>query len=271
MAFIRTTLLLGLLTGILLAAGFLFAGVGGMTIALIFALLLNFFAYWYSDKIVLGLYKAKPSSDKKLNSIVEALAEKAELPNPKIYIVKSDIANAFATGRDPKHSAVAVTHGLLENLNKEEIEGVIAHELAHIKNRDTLVSTIAATIGGAISYLAQMAWWSLFMGDRNRGNAVLLPLIFLAPIAAMLVRMAISRGREFQADYRGALTTANPIGLASALEKISSIARMRPLRGNAASAHLWIVNPFKADSFSNLFSTHPPVEERIRRLKAMKI
>lgn len=270
MAFFRTVLLLGLLTGILLAAGLFLAGTGGMTIALFFALILNFLTYWFSDKIVLSIYRAKPSSDKRLNTIVEALAKKAGLPKPKVYIIDSNIANAFATGRDPKHAAVAATTGLLESLSKEEIEGVVAHELAHVKNRDTLVSTIAATIGGAVSYLAQMAWWSI-AGDRERNNALLLPLIFLAPIAAMFVQMAISRGREFEADYTGAFTTANPLGLASALEKISQIARAHPLRGNAASAHLWIVNPFRADAFSNLFSTHPSVEERVRRLKDMKI
>lgn len=272
MAFLRTAALLGLLTGILLVAGFLIAGTGGMTIALLLAFGLNFFAYWYSDKIVLKMYKAKPSDNKKLNSIVERLSKEAGIPKPKVYIVNTQIPNAFATGRDPKHAAVAATSGLLETLEEEEIKGVIAHELAHIKNRDILVSTMAATIAGAISYLAQIAWWSMFMGNRREGGSmIMLPLLFLAPIAAMLVQLAISRGREFGADYRGAIISKNPLGLASALEKISSFSKNHPTKGNSATAHMWIVNPFKADSFSRLFSTHPPVNERIRRLKEIKV
>lgn len=270
MAFFRTTLLLGLLTGILLVSGFLIAGVGGMTIALIFAFLINFFAYWYSDKIVLTMYHAKPLKDKKLNSIVEELSKEAGIPKPKVYVVETEIPNAFATGRDPKHSAVAVTTGLINYLEDEEIKGVIAHEIAHIKNRDVLVSTLAAVIAGAIAYLAQIAWWSMF-SNRERGNAILLPLIFLAPIAATLVRLAISRGREYHADYTGAVISKNPLGLASALEKISSFTKSHPIRGNVATSHMWIVNPFKADTIANLFSTHPKTEERIRRLKEMKI
>lgn len=270
MAIFRTTLLLGMLAGILLAVGWLFAGVGGMTVALIFAVVLNLAAYWWSDKIVLTMYRAKPSNDKRLNDIVERLAKAAELPKPKVYIMRTGVPNAFATGRNPKHAAVAATQGLLDALNDEEIEGVLAHELAHIKNRDILVSTIAATIGGAVSYIAYIAWWSSF-GSRDRGSAALLPLVVLAPLAATFVRLAISRGREYGADYTGALITKKPHALADALEKISAVARARPIRGNAATAHMWIVNPFKADGLTRLFSTHPPISERTKRLRSMKL
>lgn len=269
MAFIRTTLLLGLLTGIFLGIGFLLGGMGGATVALIFAALMNFFAYWYSDKIVLKMYGAKPSGDRRLNSIVERLAKEAYLPKPKVYIINTPVPNAFATGRDPKHAAVAATRGLLDALDKEEVEGVIAHELAHIKNRDTLISTMAATIAGAISWLGYMAWWG--MSGRRGGSALLLPLIILAPLAATIVRMAISRGREYHADYTGAIISKNPSGLASALQKIEHIARNHPMQGNAATAHMWIVNPFKGDAIVSLFSTHPPVAERVKRLKETKI
>lgn len=270
MAFVRTTLLLGLLTGIFLAIGYLLGGMGGATIALMFAGLMNFFAYWYSDKIVLRMYGAKPSDDKRLNSIIKDLAKEADLPLPKVYIINTPVPNAFATGRDPKHAAVAATRGLLDALDKEEVEGVIAHELAHVKNRDILISTMAATIGGAISWLGYMAWWSM-MGQRRGGNILLLPLIILAPLAATIVRMAISRGREYHADYTGAIISKNPLGLASALQKIEHIARNHPMHGNAATAHMWIVNPFKGDALVNLFSTHPPVAERVKKLKEIKI
>ncbi|MEM7826626.1 MAG: M48 family metalloprotease [Candidatus Aenigmatarchaeota archaeon] len=271
MAFFRTTLLLGLLTGILLAIGFAFAGIEGMTIALLIAIIINFFSYYYSDKIVISMYRARPTKDEKLNKIVKKLSENSGLPMPKIYIVDMRMPNAFATGRNPRHAAVVVTRGLIENLNEEEIEGVLSHELAHIKNHDILVSTIAAVVAGAITYLADMAWWSMLGNNRQRGRGVLLlPLLILAPISAMLIRMAISRGREFGADYTGALISKNPLGLASALEKISSFAEQNTIRGNSATSHLWIVNPFK-DSFANLFSTHPPTKERIRRLREMKI
>ncbi len=270
MAFFRTTLLLGLLTGILLVVGGAIAGTTGMTTALVLAFVMNFFAYWFSDKIVLAMHGAKPSDSRKLNSIVKKLAEKAGLPMPKVYIVNTPVPNAFATGRSPKHAAVAATSGLLSALNEKEIEGVLAHELAHVRNRDVLVSTMAAVIGGAIAFLAQMAWYGMF-GRRERGTAMLLPLIFLAPLAATLVRLAISRGREYHADYTGAIISENPEGLASALEKISSVARAHPLHGNAATAHMWIVNPFRADTLVNLFSTHPPMAERVRRLRQMKI
>lgn len=268
----KTTILLSLLTAILLFAGFIFAGTGGIILALGFALFMNFIMYWYSDKIILGMYKAKPSDNKTLNSIVGKLAKEAKIPKPKVYIVPTAVPNAFATGRNPKHAAVAATQGLLDNLNTDEMEGVLAHELAHIKNRDTLIATLAATIGGAISFLAHMAWWSLFMGDRrNQGTMMFLPLLILAPLAAVLVQMAISRGREFQADYLGAMTSKKPGALASALMKISNTSKNHPIKGNAATAHMFIINPFKADGFSRLFSTHPSTELRIKRLKEMKV
>jgi heat shock protein HtpX len=267
---LRTGLLLALLTGILLAAGFFFAGTAGMTLALGFAMLLNFTTYWWSDKIVLAMYRAKPSKDKKLHMIVEKLAKEAGIPKPKVYAIPTAVPNAFATGRSPAHAAVAATEGLLDALSDDEIEGVLAHELAHIKSRDTLISTLAATIGGAVSFLAQLAWWSLFMGGRREGGSlILLPLLFLAPVAAALVQLAISRGREYFADYTGAYLSRKPLALASALEKISVIAKAHPLRGNAATAHLFIVNPLRADVFARLFSTHPPLAERTKRLRAL--
>jgi len=267
---IRTAILLSLLTAILLAAGFLFAGILGMTFAFIIALVINFVSYWYSDKIVLRLYGAKPAEDKELIAMVGHLAREAEIPAPKVYIVPSEVPNAFATGRSPKHGAVAVTQGL-KALNSEEIEAVIAHEIAHIKNRDTLVQTVAATIAGAISYLAQIGYWSMFADkERDRGGMLGLVLIVIfAPLAALLIRMAISRRREYDADYGGAIFSKKPLALASALKKISSIAAQNPIEGSSATSHLWIVNPFTRNWFTTLFSTHPPIERRITKLERM--
>ena len=269
---LRTAMLFGLLTGILLAIGYLFAGIVGMTFFLILAFILNFIAYWYSDRIVLAIYGAKEiAKDKnpKLHEIVEKLAREAGIPKPRVYLINNPTPNAFATGRSPKHSAIAVTSGLLDSLEWDEIEGVVAHEIAHIKARDTLTSTVAATIAGAIAYIAHIAWYGMLLEDRKRGNILLLPLIILAPLAATLVQLAISRTREFKADENGSLFSKKPLSLASALEKISKFVARNPMRGNAATAHLFIVNPFKADSFSKLFSTHPPVEERIKRLREL--
>lgn len=266
MSFLRTALLLGLLTAILLAIGFLFGGIGGMTVALVFAMLINFFSYWFSDKIVLSIYRAKPTDNRELNSLVEKLAKEADIPKPKVYIVPTKSPNAFATGRSPSHSAIAVTQGLIDDLDKDEVEGVLSHEMSHIKNRDTLVSTMAATIAGAISYLAQIAWLGFSSKDRE-GNAILFPLLILAPFAAMLVQLSISRGREYLADYTGAYISKKPLELASALEKISDDVKRNPVRGSSATSHLWIVNPFKGDSFATLFSTHPSVESRVQKLK----
>ena len=270
MSFLRTAALLGLLTVILLAIGFFWAGIPGMTVFFIIALGLNFASYWFSDKIVLAMYRAKPVSKKdepKLHAIVERLADDMKMPKPKVYLVNLPILNAFATGRSPKHAAVAVTSGLMKHLNWDEIEGVISHELSHVKNSDTLTSTISATIAGTIAYIAQMAWWGAFGGEKRQGNAILFPLIILAPIAATLVQLAISRTREYTADKTGALTSKKPLSLASALDKISKVATSHPLQGNNATSHLFIVNPFTGDALANLFSTHPPVQERIRRLK----
>ncbi len=271
MAILRTTLLLGILTAILLGFGFLLGGTGGVILAFVLALIINFASYWFSDKIVLRIYRAQPLKDKKIEDIVSRIAKGAGIPVPKLYFVNEAVPNAFATGRNPEHAAVAVTKGLKEVLNEEEIEGVLAHEISHIKNRDTLVSTMAATIGGAVSFLANMAWWLSLGGNRREGGMLIfLPLVILAPIAAGLVQLAISRGRELGADYTGALVTKNPLALASALQKISAVAKAHPLKGNPAGSHLWIVNPFSAGWISGLFSTHPSTEERVRRLKEMK-
>lgn len=263
---IRTTLLLGLLTAILLAIGFYFGGTYGAVLALVLAFAINFASYWYSDKIVLKIYRAKPLDNKKINSMVEELAKKAGIPKPETYMLLTDVPNAFATGRNPKHSAVAVTHGLLKHLNDREIKGVLAHEISHIKNRDTLIQTLAATIGGAISWLAYL----FYFGDSRNQSAVSLILLFiLAPLAAALVRMAISRNREYLADKTGAILS-EPEGLASALGKISQFSKHHTIRGNNATAHMFIVNPFTKGSLINLFSTHPSTESRIERLRAMR-
>lgn len=265
MAALRVLLLLSILTAIFLAIGFFFAGIMGATIGLIIAFLTNFFAYWFSDKFVLRMYGAKKFSDRKIAGIVEKLAKKAAIPIPGLYVVKMDVPNAFATGRSPKHSAVAVTKGLVDNLDDDEIEGVLAHEINHIKHRDTLISTMAATISGALTWLGYMFWFS---GDSERRNAISYILLFvMAPLAALLIRLAISRSREYFAD-RGGAEISSPKGLADALEKISQSAKERPVSGNHATSHMFIVNPFSG-SFTSLFSTHPPVEERVRRLRAM--
>lgn len=271
MSYIRTALLLGLLTGILLTVGWLWQGVSGMTIFLVIAFVMNFVAYWFSDKIVLAMYRAKPiqkSEEPKLHEIVEDLSKEMNIPKPKIYIVNMPVVNAFATGRNYKNAAIAVTSGLMKHLKSDEVEGVISHELSHVKNRDTLTSAIAATIAGVISYIAQIAWYSLFMGGNRRqgGGMIFLPLIILAPIAALLIQLAISRTREFAADRTGAIVSKKPLSLASALEKIS---KQHPITGNDATAHLWIVNPFRGDALMSLFSTHPPVESRVKRLKEL--
>jgi heat shock protein HtpX len=268
MAFLRTAALLGLLTAIFLAVGFLLGGTYGMTIAFILAIMINFFSFWFSDKIVLSMYRAKPSDNRKLNALVEKVAKEAGIRKPRVYVVPSEAPNAFATGRSPSHSSVAFTQGILDRLDDEETEAVLAHEISHIKNRDTLVSTMAATIAGSISYLAQMAWYGNAR-DREGNSMIFLPLIILAPIGAMLVQLAISRGREFFADYSGAAITKKPLSLASALEKISSYAEKSPMKGSGAASHLWIVNPFKADAITGLFTTHPSTQERVRRLREM--
>ncbi len=270
---LRTVLFFGLLTGTLLIIGFLLAGMVGMLFFLILSFVINFAIYWHSDKIVLGMYKAKEVSENEepeIHEIVKKLAKEAKIHKPKIYLIKTNVPNAFACGRSPKKSVVALTSGLINALNKDEIEGVIAHEIAHIKARDTLTSVVAATIAGAISYIAYIAWWSVLSENSRRSvNILLLPLLIFAPMAATLVRLAISREREYKADENGAILSKKPLSLASALEKISLYIKRSPMEGNAATSHLFIVNPFRSDSFSNLFNTHPSVELRIKRLKEL--
>jgi len=265
MAAFRSALLLGILTAIFLAIGFFFGGIFGATAGLIIAFIVNFISYFFSDKIVLKMYNAKELKDEKINAMVEKLAKKSGLPKPKTYIIQTDIPNAFATGRNKNHAAVAVTKGLIDKLDDDEIEGVIAHEISHIKHKDTLISTMAATIAGAISWLAYIFW---FGDERNRNIINYILLFVLAPIAAMLIRLAISRSREYYAD-RGAGEISNPLSLASALGKISDFTKNVKIKGNPSTAHLFIVNPFTGINLINLFSTHPPIEERIKRLEEM--
>jgi heat shock protein HtpX len=265
---LSTSIMLSIMTAILLAAGFLIGGMIGMTAALVLAFCVNFISYWYSDRIILRLYGAKRSDLKELNEIVESMAREARIPKPRVYMIPSDVPNAFATGRDPKHSAVAVTQGL-GMLSRDEITGVIAHEISHIKNRDTLIQTVAATIAGAIAFLAQFGYWSLYMGRRRDGGAILgvILMAIFAPLAAVLIKLAISRRREYKADFTGAVLSKKPLALASALRKISQVGREKPFKGSPATSHLWIVNPFRPDWFSSLFSTHPPLNRRIRKLE----
>jgi len=273
-------ILLTALTMILLVISWIIGWLFGMPLIImgvffIMAVIINIISYWYSDKIVLRMYKAKPSHNEHLKSIVKKIAQNAKIPMPKVYEVPLDVPNAFATGRNPQHAAVAVTHGLLR-LDQDELEGVLAHEIGHIRNRDMLLFAMAATIAGAIAYLAQIGYWSMFMGGGNRrGEASLLGFILIvifAPIAAFLIRMAISRKREYRADETGALLTKNPGALASALRKISEIAKHNPIKtGSSASAHMFIVNPFKGDWFTGLFATHPPMQKRVERLERINL
>jgi heat shock protein HtpX len=280
MAQLKTVVLLGALTGLFLLIGMLVGGGVGLTIGFMLALIVNFIAYWYSDKIVLGLYRAKPLSESEapsIHSMVEEIAKKAGIPKPKLYIVESATPNAFATGRSPKHSAVAVTTGILQLLNEEELKGVLAHEIAHIKNRDTLISTIAAVIAGTIAYIAFLARWAAIFGgfgrDENSVNLVeLLFLALLAPLIATLIRLGISRSREFLADETGARFIGHGKPLANALAKLEYGVQRRPMvDANKGTSHMFIVNPFGgAGGLIKLFSTHPPTEERIARLERMK-
>jgi heat shock protein HtpX len=273
---IRTTLLLATLTGLMLLLGGALGGRGGMLLALVFSVVMNFGAYWYSDKIVLRMYHAQevtPVQSPELYSMVQRLAERAGLRMPKVYIVNTTMANAFATGRDPKHAAVAVTTGILRILDKNELEGVLAHELSHVKNRDTLISAVAATVAGVITFMANMAQWSLIFGGRDDegGNiAGVLAMAILAPIAALVVQMAISRSREFEADRGGAKICGKPLALASALAKLEGAAGAVRADVNPSTAHMFIVNPLRGKSLASLFSTHPSTEERIKRLQALQ-
>ena len=274
----KTFLLMALLTVMFVMIGGALGGQSGMTIAFLFAGVMNFVSYWWSDKIVLKMYGAKEltrNDDPELFRMTEELTQRANLPMPKLYKIEGDQPNAFATGRDPNHSAVAVTEGITRLLTREELRGVIAHELAHIKNRDILIGTVAATFAGAISYLANMAQWAMIFGGRSSddeegSNPVTgILMMILAPIAAMLVQMAISRSREFLADETGAQMSGNPLSLASALRRLHAGAERIPMHATPATAHMFIVNPLTGGSFMNLFSTHPPMDERIARLEAM--
>jgi heat shock protein HtpX len=275
---LKTTLLLGLMTGLFIAIGGLLGGRSGMILAFGMALVMNFISYWFSDKIVLKMYGAQPLSEAEapmVHRIVRNLATKAGIPMPPLYLIPSPQPNAFATGRSPRHAAVAVTEGILRIMNEAELEGVLAHELSHVLNRDVLVSTVAATIAGAIGMLANMAQWSMFLGgsrdDEGRGSnpIALIATIIFAPLAAMLIQMAVSRSREYGADASGAQLTRRPLGLASALAKLQQASQMVPMDANPATAHLFIVNPLSGRSLATLFATHPPIEERIARLQAM--
>lgn len=275
---LKTTVLMVGLTLVLLWAGAALGGKQGMTIALVFATMMNMFTYWFSDKIVLAMYGAKEVSEveaPELYSLVRRLTQRAGLPMPRIYIINQPQPNAFATGRNPKHAAVAVTTGIMRILSVEELEGVIGHELSHIKHRDILIGTVAATIAGAISYLAHMAQWAMIFGgrhdDRDEGANPLFMIVMMiiAPIAAMLIQMAISRSREYSADEGGARMVGNPRYLANALKKLHMASQQIPLQAEPATAHMFIVNPLSGGGLLKLFSTHPPIEERIARLEAM--
>jgi heat shock protein HtpX len=278
---IRTTFLLALLTGLILLIGQWIGGRQGMFIALLVAAGMNFFSYWFSDKIVLRMYRAQevgPQDGPELYGMVQELSRRAGLPMPKVYVIPQEGPNAFATGRNPEHAAVAVTEGLLKRMSREEAMGVLAHELAHVKNRDILIGSIAATMAGAIMMLADMARWSAIFGggqrDREEGGGVgglgLILMSILAPLGAMLIQMAISRSREYLADATGAAFAGTPEGLARALEKLGAYSRQLPMDASPATAHMFIVNPLSGRSLMHLFSTHPPLEERIARLRGLR-
>ena len=279
----RTTILLAVLTALLVWIGDMLGGRQGAVIALVIAVGMNFFSYWFSDKIVIKMYRGQEitaNDDPELYGLVTDLATRAGLPMPKVYIIPEETPNAFATGRNPQHAAVAVTQGIRRILNKRELAGVLGHELSHVVNRDILVSTIAATLAGAISYMAQMAQWAMiFGGNRDRddeggGNIFgLIVMMIVAPLAAMLIQMAVSRSREYGADAGGAKITGDPLALASALKKLHIGSQQIPLQASPAAAnataHMFIVNPLTGRSMAALFSTHPPMEERVRRLEEM--
>ncbi len=276
---IKTGVLMAALTAVFMVAGQALGGNNGMIIALVIAFGMNFFAYWFSDKAVLkmsGAREATAAEAPELFGMVASLAKRADLPMPRVYIMHQDTPNAFATGRNPDHAAVAVTTGLLNILKPHELEGVLAHELAHIKNRDILISTIAATMAGAISTMASMAQWAMIFGggrsnDENNGGGIIgtIAMMILAPLGASLIQMAVSRSREYQADATGASICGHPRSLASALQQLEIYNRRRPMNVNPATAQMYIVNPLSGGKIANLFSTHPPMQERIKRLGAM--
>ena len=274
----KTAFLLTALTLVLMMIGRAFGGQNGMFIALAIAVVMNFVSYFFSDKIALAMYRAQPVTREELPrayDIVERLTQKIGIPMPKIYVIPTESPNAFATGRNPNHASVAVTHGILGLLNDEEMEGVLAHELGHVRNRDILISSVAATIAGAITMLASMGRWAMIFGgwgggDREErgggGGIAALIMLILAPIAATLIQLAVSRSREYQADASGAHYTGNPYALASALQKLDAYSRRVPMQATPSTAHLFIIQPLLGISFGNLFSTHPPIAKRIERL-----
>ena len=275
---LKTFFFMMVLSGLLLVVGGLIGGMSGIIMALIFALVMNFFAYWFSDRIALAMTHARQvteADEPELHRLVAEQASQAGLPMPKVYVMETDSPNAFATGRSPRHATVAVTSGIRRLLSREELGAVLAHEMAHVGNRDTLIMTVVATIAGAISMLAMMAQFSAMFGgfgNRQRGGQNMVGLLIVAivmPIAALLVRMAISRAREYQADSTGARTSGNPYALASALEKLHQGSQARPMKVAEGASHLFIVNPLSGASLAGLFSTHPPIQERVRRLRDM--
>ena len=274
---LRTTLLLAALTGLIMAIGYWFGGSSGLVVAFVFALIMNFGSYWFSDKIVLAAYGAQPITESEapgLYQTVRQLAQREGIPMPRLYLIPSEAANAFATGRNPEHAVVAVTQGILQLMNERELTGVLAHELAHVRNRDILISSIAATLGGVVMLLANFAQWSMFFGGMGRGsdregggNPIgLLLTALLAPLAATLIQLAISRTREYAADETGAHASGDPLALASALQKLGAASQARPLDASPQTAHLFIVNPLFGRSLMQLFSTHPSLEDRVARL-----
>ena len=276
----KTGMLMAVLTALLVLAGSALGGRGGAIFAFIFALLMNFGSYWFSDKIVLKMYRGREigrDEFPQLFGMVERLSRRAGLPMPRIYLTPQPEPNAFATGRDPRHAAIAVTSGITQLLDDQELEGVLSHEIAHIKNRDILISSIAAALAGAITMLASIARWGLIFGglgsdDDDGGGLAAIVMMIMAPLAAMLIQMAISRAREYQADRVGAGVCGHPRGLASALEKLEDYARRRPMsQATPATAHMFIVNPLRGKSMAALFSTHPPTEERVKRLRELAV
>jgi heat shock protein HtpX len=274
---LKTVLLLGLLSGVLLAIGELLGGAQGLITAFLFAMVMNFVSYWWSDKIVLKMYRAQEvGPEHRLSVTVRRLATQAGLPMPKVYVIPDPSPNAFATGRNPSHAAVAATEGILRLMSDHELEGVIAHELAHVKHRDILISSVAATVAAAIMMTARMAQFAAIFGGGNRNDRegsnpfALLATIIVAPIAAMLVQTAISRSREFAADAGGAKIAGNPYGLADALRKLESASKQIPMNANPATAHMFIIKPFSAGGLMTMFSTHPPTEQRIAALMNLR-
>jgi len=278
----KTGVLLAALTVLLVLIGGALGGQNGMVMAFVLALVMNFGSYWFSDKIVLAMYRAQPVDEAAapaLHRIVRTLATRAGIPMPKVYIIPGEAPNAFATGRNPQHAAIAVTEGILRIMSEEELEGVLAHELSHVQNRDTLIMAIAATLAGAITYMAHMAQWAMIFGGGRRdsdeegsgggGLVGSLLMIVLAPLAATLIQLAVSRSREFQADATGAQMAGQPWGLAKALEKLEVASKVAPMNATPATAHLFIVNPLTGGGWTTLFSTHPPIAERVARLRAL--